>query len=885
VESGSELYDALSSSFFSKKNNLVYVATPKVSCTSLKWWFAALEGVSESVLQYSDTNESDDDLKIHDAIRKILPESRLKVNNFYNHINSDEVFSFAVVRNPFVRVFSAWQSKILLQEPLQFCKYGDLPFANEQILSVDSLVLSFENFLLYLKNNELPDSWDMHWKEQWRILRPDLVPYGLVSKIENTDALKERLQQHLGDRYVDPFAGKLRNESVIPYSRAYLSDTAVGLICEMYAGDFGRFGYSLVPPAGSRRLAEEEFAVAARAVGLVRSRHARLVRQRSVLGEKLHEVVVQLGRNGESVAARAVAPGGAREVDYGALDDALQFILDAVQLQRRELDGLRSAVVERQEVIFRLEAELVKNVARGAGATARPAVSCGTDKGVSVVAAGERTFSFRDLLNGGKLHAKHFVFEGILALKRCLGRLPGMSDDRTFRICRTVYRALPLPAMLKRRLGDRFLMSCPDMMDAALGVCSDSSVASVAVVDQGGQSLASRIHEYEAAGLTGHGPRALVIEHRLPTPDRTSSSLRLDAIVHAMLERGWRVTFVSHSMPPDYHWVLNDVSLDLQYYEKRLIDSGVEIIYGITDALKMISENGLSFSYVFLSLPDIAYRYSMFIRAYMPHALLVYDSVDLHYVRFMREAVLRGMDKPLVEKSEHYEKIENVNISTSDVVVAITNEEKELIQDKYKDVKVEVIPNIHEVRENAPAIEGRRGIVFIGHYLHRPNEDAVEYFVNDILPLVQKKMGGVDFYLLGSSLTERVKRLASRHVHAIGFVEQPEEWFERARVFVAPLRFGAGMKGKVGHSMACGLPVVTTTVGAEGMGLENGRSVLIADTPEIFADSIVKLCEDDELWRRISDSGMEHIRNNFSFRNAVSALERLESCRSEMVIS
>jgi glycosyltransferase involved in cell wall biosynthesis len=149
------------------------------------------------------------------------------------------------------------------------------------------------------------------------------------------------------------------------------------------------------------------------------------------------------------------------------------------------------------------------------------------------------------------------------------------------------------------------------------------------------------------------------------------------------------------------------------------------------------------------------------------------------------------------------------------------------------------------------------------------------YFVEEVLPKIRERMGDVPLYMLGSSITEKITALASPSVHAIGFVEDPEPWFAKARVFVAPLRYGAGMKGKIGQSLSLGLPIVTTSIGSEGMGLEADKHVLIADDTDAFADAVVRLYQDEMLWQHLADNGKAHVGQHFSQDAAGKALDRL----------
>ena len=135
----------------------------------------------------------------------------------------------------------------------------------------------------------------------------------------------------------------------------------------------------------------------------------------------------------------------------------------------------------------------------------------------------------------------------------------------------------------------------------------------------------------------------------------------------------------------------------------------------------------------------------------------------------------------------------------------------------------------------------------------------MSYFVKEILPLIRQDIPGVVFYMVGSNITETVQALASQDVVAVGYVPDLTPYLDGCRVFVAPLRYGAGMKGKIGQSMGFGLPVVTTSIGAEGMGLIDGEH-----SPAAFARAVVRLYTDDLLWERTSLNALLHIKSNFS---------------------
>jgi len=142
----------------------------------------------------------------------------------------------------------------------------------------------------------------------------------------------------------------------------------------------------------------------------------------------------------------------------------------------------------------------------------------------------------------------------------------------------------------------------------------------------------------------------------------------------------------------------------------------------------------------------------------------------------------------------------------------------------------------------------RDGIAFIGGFQHQPNIDSVLWFTAEILPLIRRRLPDAVFYIVGSHPAPEVLALEGDGIKVVGFVEDLREVLDRCRMSVVPIRYGAGIKGKIGTSLSYGLPCVATSIGAEGMDLTDGDGVLVADDPSDFADTVVQLYRDSELW-------------------------------------
>ena len=352
--------------------------------------------------------------------------------------------------------------------------------------------------------------------------------------------------------------------------------------------------------------------------------------------------------------------------------------------------------------------------------------------------------------------------------------------------------------------------------------------------------------------------RVLVVDHRMLTPDQDSGSVRMFAIVKLLAELGHEGTFVAEEGMPDGR------------YDRELERCASTILYGLEWTRAHLAQEGGSYRFAILSRPEQAHRFLPLVRAMAPHAIVVYDTVDLHWIRLRRAGELSG-DRALLEEAERSRSLERANVAGCDLVLAITEQERSTLLAEVPEAKVAVVPNIHAVRPEPKPLDGRRDLFFIGSFDHQPNGDAVKWFVAEVLTMILGRLPDVIFHVVGSRVTEEVRRLASRRVRVAGYVADPDAYFERSRVFVSPLRYGAGMKGKIGQAMSYGLPVVTTSIGAEGLGLVDGEHALVADDAASFADAVVRVYQDRVLWQKLSENCQRHVAQHFS-EAAVSSL-------------
>ncbi|KWF79457.1 hypothetical protein WL93_24785 [Burkholderia diffusa] len=256
---------------------MLYVPTPKVACTSLKWWFVQLLGISKDVFATEVSAESDPELVVHDALYRIAPDvTCIDVDVLSSCFKDETVFRFCLVRNPYQRIFSAWQSKLLIREPQQSKPYRECAFFNMPMETPGDITLGFEAFLQHLADGNPREFHDPHWMPQVDLLQPDTVKYSCIARVERKDELISALNEHLGPNFLNPFDAVTANESLLYYSPQFFTKRAIELIKELYAADFEYFGYSDVLPDTGVRATDAKLDVALRAVRLIRGRHERL---------------------------------------------------------------------------------------------------------------------------------------------------------------------------------------------------------------------------------------------------------------------------------------------------------------------------------------------------------------------------------------------------------------------------------------------------------------------------------------------------------------------------------------------------------------------------------------------------------------------------------
>jgi GT2 family glycosyltransferase len=358
--------------------------------------------------------------------------------------------------------------------------------------------------------------------------------------------------------------------------------------------------------------------------------------------------------------------------------------------------------------------------------------------------------------------------------------------------------------------------------------------------------------------------RAFIVDVYMLTPDRESGSLRMVNLFAILQELGYKVTFAATNLEAPEPYVS-----DLQM-------RGVEVLYRpyVKSIERHLKANGAIYELVILSRADSAAKVMSAARRHCLNARIVYDTVDLHFLRERRLAELTG-DKATRAVAERRRREELGYIAQADTTLVVSGFERDLLALEAPGADVRVVSNIHRIFGNRRPFAERRDLFFIGAFAHPPNTDAVLWFCREIFPLVLSEEPTLRFSVIGAAPPAQVRALASDSVRILGHVADVAPFFDGCRLSVAPLRYGAGVKGKVNQSLAYGLPVVATTQAAEGMFLVDGESVLLADDPRAFAAAVLRIYRDPVLWERLSKGGLAVMERYFSFEAARLALTDL----------
>jgi GT2 family glycosyltransferase/glycosyltransferase involved in cell wall biosynthesis len=361
--------------------------------------------------------------------------------------------------------------------------------------------------------------------------------------------------------------------------------------------------------------------------------------------------------------------------------------------------------------------------------------------------------------------------------------------------------------------------------------------------------------------------RILVADYRIPRPDMSAGEKATFGLIADLRAIGFEVTFVPTDMT------------DAPPYRKALEALGVSVITGesgYSSGGNYIRSEGASFGVFYFIRVDVAEALIQSARLVAPDARMIFHAPDLYFLRESRGAELSG-DPAKMEAANRTRAREAAIMQASDHIVLVSPAEIPFLSDILPRSRISVFPALYSPIVARPAGHAaRRHIFFLGGFGHSPNVDSVNWFVKKVWPAVHARLPGVEFHILGAGASADVIALEEQPgVRFVGYVQDLDPILAGYRLSVAPLLYGAGIKGKLGTSMGAGVPCVSTTIGAEGMGIVDGVHAMVRDDPEGFAEAVASLYGDPVLWQTISERGRRLVEDRFGDAANQSAFYRV----------
>jgi glycosyltransferase involved in cell wall biosynthesis len=379
----------------------------------------------------------------------------------------------------------------------------------------------------------------------------------------------------------------------------------------------------------------------------------------------------------------------------------------------------------------------------------------------------------------------------------------------------------------------------------------------------------------------------------MPEFDREGGSRRVFHLIEFFREAGWAVSFMAQSAGDGerYARVLQQKGVPV-YVSGGVWPGGAQCFINPADLMAMGN-----FDVVIIAFWYLVESYLPIIRAVSPKTRIVADSIDLHFLRESRSILKphgENGSSGILDPQYAHEMMRELNAyAASDAVLTVSQKEADIVNDfvnapshAYPLALMEDLP--HSQLDFAE----RKGILFVGNFRHMPNTMGVKYLCQEVLPLIKESiLAEHPVYIVGNDLNldiaEPCRRLGN--VRLVGWVPSVLPYLQSARIAVVPLQFGAGTKTKLIQSLTVGTPSVATTVGIEGLNLEDGEHVLVADNPIDFARAIEHLLEDRDTWERLATQGRLHITRLHgreavynSFKRVISEVMQSEAERADV---
>ena len=337
----------------------------------------------------------------------------------------------------------------------------------------------------------------------------------------------------------------------------------------------------------------------------------------------------------------------------------------------------------------------------------------------------------------------------------------------------------------------------------------------------------------------------LIIDEETPQKNRDAGSVTAFYFMKIMVEMGFYVTF----LPRNLHYTNEHTEL--------LQDIGVNCVYGAEheNIIQYLEKVSFQYDYVMLNRCEIANDYIDIIKKKLKNTKIIFNTVDLHFLREERE---RGN-----ELNSHTKNKELSVMKKSNKVIVLSEYENQLLTQKFNIQNIQTIPLVFENFEKSTL--KRENFIFVGNFRHAPNIDSIKWFVKNVWSKDFIKFKPHKLHVVGTHIDKELFNFLSRFENVVidGFVEDLDGYIKNFLLNIAPITYGAGIKGKIGHASCFGIPTITSPLGAEGMNFTNKFDIYVSEL-DSFSEELQKLISNQELINKISNNAFDFAFKNYS---------------------
>ena len=377
--------------------------------------------------------------------------------------------------------------------------------------------------------------------------------------------------------------------------------------------------------------------------------------------------------------------------------------------------------------------------------------------------------------------------------------------------------------------------------------------------------------------------KLLVIGYVWPEPNSTAAGSRMLQLLQCFADDGYLITFASPALASPHAVDLSQ--LNIAAVDIALNDSSFDLFIQQLQPTVVLFDR-------FMMEEQFAWR----VEKHCPNALRLLDTEDLHCLRLARQKlakqnaaqVILDVDEDALFSDEAVREV--AAILRCDLSVMISRKEIALLIETFKVPAEQLIyiPYLlsFDKQKRLPDFTQRQHFMSIGNFRHEPNWDAVLQLKQSIWPLIRKRLPQAQLHVYGAYPAKKVTQLHNEKQGFLikGWVEDAHEIMHNSKVLLAPLRFGAGLKGKFVDAAQCGLPSVTSTVGAEGF-LMNNAALIVSDDFEAFAEHAVKLYEDERLWQPLQNNCADFLASHFDKQeHALNLIESINALLNNLAM-